>query len=134
MSPKKTKQDLIRKGRKYSPEEVLGRFESSFVRGPKTYLDFDGDSIKMGSHRYWTFAMKGIQCESCGIKGQYFYKERHHDAAEGTYHFNLYAVGAEGQEVLMTKAHVRPRSKGGRDHITNYQTLCVRCSWKRRDP
>jgi hypothetical protein len=42
-------------------------------------------------------------------------------------HFNLYAK-REGELVQMTKDHIKPRSRGGKDHIGNMQTLCCRCN------
>lgn len=44
---------------------------------------------------------------------------------------NLYAVDEAGNEVLMTKDHIVPHSKGGIDDISNYQTMCVRCNQKK---
>ena len=28
----------------------------------------------------------------------------------------------------MTKDHILPKSKGGKDEIDNYQTMCIRCN------
>jgi 5-methylcytosine-specific restriction endonuclease McrA len=53
-------------------------------------------------------------------------KERPEKAYE--YHFNLYAVNEYGDKILMTKDHIHPKSKGGRNHISNYQTMCYPCN------
>ena len=45
-----------------------------------------------------------------------------------TYHLNLYAVDDNGDEILMTKDRILPRSKGGIDDISNYQTMCKLCN------
>ena len=44
------------------------------------------------------------------------------------YHLNLYAVDNNGDEILMTKDHILPHSKGGADDINNYQTMCKLCN------
>lgn len=89
-------------------------------------VDLDGDFIKGNSQRYQTFFTKGITCVCCGIEGKYFAKEKTiHDKS---YHLNLYAIDKNGKEVLMTKDHILPKSRGGKDHIDNYQTMCINCN------
>ena len=89
-------------------------------------VELDGDIIKGNSQRYQTFFKKGTKCVCCGIEGKYFAKEK--VSRDKSYHLNLYAVDENGKEVLMTKDHILPKSKGGQDHIDNYQTMCVNCN------
>ena len=89
--------------------------------------------IPMGSHRYELFALKGTKCVSCGIEGEYFALERGHKNSPTKFHFNLYGVNAQGNEVMLTKDHIIPRSKGGINAITNYQPMCIRCNGKKAD-
>ena len=42
-------------------------------------------------------------------------------------HFNLYGLEDE-EEVMFTKDHIIPKSKGGRTHISNMQTMCSNCN------
>jgi len=99
----------------------------------------NGYKFKLSSDRYELFLEKGITCTSCGIKGRYFALERSipkkHKKLKiekrnrmEIYHFNLYAIDNNGKEVLMTKDHIIPKSKGGRNHISNYQTMCYECN------
>ena len=33
----------------------------------------------------------------------------------------------------MTKDHITPKAKGGKDHISNMQTMCSTCNWEKKD-
>lgn len=90
-------------------------------------VTIDGDKIKGNSQRLQTFFTKGTKCVCCGIEGSFFAKEKHQN--DISYHLNLYGYDENGQEVLMTKDHIIPRSKGGKDNIDNYQTMCTRCNF-----
>ena len=94
--------------------------------------EYAGTMVKMGSQRYHVFN-KSLACASCDLVGTFFALERDKAAArrDGPYHFNLYALRPDGSEVLMTKDHVVPRSKGGKDHISNYVTMCSPCNNKK---
>ena len=87
--------------------------------------------VSMGSHRYQLFAKKGIKCVTCGIKGLFFALERGRGDNPNKYHFNLYGKSRSGREIMITKDHILPRSKGGRNRLTNYQPMCYRCNQKK---
>lgn len=96
---------------------------------------FSGKIVKMSSKRLRTFRLKGIACVTCGLTGQYFALERHkvlsNHSDPNVWHFNLYAVDTDGLEVLMTRDHVVPLSRGGPDSLSNSQTMCARCNNKK---
>lgn len=110
----------------YSIEHVLQHFVHPYSISNDTEWDFDGDRIHMNSHRYWNFIVNGCTCQCCGLKGLYFTKERNHK--EGRYHFNLYGLDEFGNEVMLTKDHIIPKSAGGLNHVSNYQPYCKRCN------
>jgi 5-methylcytosine-specific restriction endonuclease McrA len=92
---------------------------------------FGRHAVKMTKRRYALFFEKGTKCVQCGIEGQYFALERDSSRDAKTkycYHFNLYAVNAEGVEVLMTKDHILPVSRGGKDGLHNLQPMCLHCN------
>lgn len=88
--------------------------------------EYDGDLINMSSFRYQLFAKKGCVCVSCGLVGTFFAKEKFKN--ETNYHFNLYGITPEGNEMMLTKDHIYPKSKGGKDHLDNFQTMCSKCN------
>lgn len=112
----------------YSIEEVEGKVKDVLFECNKKFakVNFDGDMIKGNSQRYQTFFIKGCKCVKCGIEGKYFAKEKHPN--DNSFHLNLYAIDKNGEEVLMTKDHIIPKSKGGIDDISNYQTMCEKCN------
>ena len=115
-----------REEKAYAVEELL-----SLVRVWHTKRNvhvFDGDPIKLGSDRYKTFKVKGVTCVRCGVVGRFFAKRA---SSDGSYHMNLFAVRPDGSEVLMTKDHIVPRSRGGKDHLSNYQPMCATCNTKK---
>lgn len=115
----------IRKSKRYELNEVLP-FVNLEYNADAPRVNLDGDLIKMHSDRLKTFAVKGCNCVKCGIKGAYFYKERQH--VDVFYHLNLYGINEKGEEILMTKDHIIPKVKGGKNYIDNYQTLCQGCN------
>lgn len=117
-----------RRGR-YSIKEVFAIIAAM----PKNYgrkykAELDGDMIKFSSGRLLTFYSKGTTCVRCGVEGAYFVKER--NEADVSWHLNLYGI-KNGKEVLITKDHIFPRAKGGKDHLSNYQTMCHECNQKK---
>jgi len=99
--------------------------------GDSARHDFDGHNMRFGSQRYTTFYKNGTGCVECGIEGEFFAKERH--TAQETPHLNLYAIDENGEEVLMTKDHIIPESKGGANVIENYQPMCAECNQEKAD-
>ena len=104
---------------------------STMFNKRKTRVIFDGDEIKSTSQRYQMFFTKGMRCAKCGIEGRFFAKEK--TVNDKRYHLNLYAMNRNGQEVLMTKDHIVPRSKGGKSALENYQPMCLVCNTKKGD-
>lgn len=88
--------------------------------------------------RLATFKKKGLTCVKCGVKGAYFALERSAvrtlsgeiSAVRGSlpYHLNLYALGAGGEEILMTHDHTIPKVAGGVNNLSNTQTMCSPCN------
>lgn len=93
-------------------------------------VELDGEMINADSDRYRLFQRDGCKCCRCGLEGQYFAMER---SGKGEpYHMNLYGT-KNGQEILFTKDHILPKSKGGTNTMDNYQVMCRICNEKKAD-
>lgn len=97
------------------PEDVLRRI-GNFGK------DFHNQEISMASQRYQVFKYRGLKCANCNNIGTHFRIERH--GKKGRYHLNLYTDDG----ILMTKDHIKPKSKGGLNVMANYQTMCETCN------
>lgn len=86
--------------------------------------------LRSKDDRYLNFITNGFKCNKCGIEGKYVKLENNRKQG---YHLNVYAIDKTGKEVLLTKDHIYPKSKGGLDSIKNYQVLCTRCNSKKSD-
>lgn len=92
--------------------------KKDYVCGGQTH------TVKMNSQRYFLFRECNF-CVVCGLQGSIFSLEYHE--ADKTPHFNLYGIH-EGNYIQLTRDHIRPKSAGGADHHSNYQTMCSICN------
>lgn len=115
------------KFKKLSISEVLPAIGS----GRKLFVGLiDGVEIYVNtsSVRLRTFK-ENLTCVACGITGLHFWAECNPGCFN--YHLNLYGINEAGDEVLMTKDHIIPKSKNGKDTIDNMQTMCTKCNGKK---
>ncbi len=89
-----------------------------------------GLKIKVCSNKFLMFKSKGTSCIACGLEGRFFAVERSN--ITGSLHVNLYAR-LDNSEVLMTRDHIIPKSKGGLGGLDNSQPLCFPCNQKKGD-
>lgn len=97
----------------------------------KRFLEFQGATVKIAytSLRLRTFAVKGTRCVCCGLEASFFAVEKSRGVKEA-YHINLWGV-KDGNEVLFTHDHILARALGGADNMSNSQTMCGPCNWKK---
>lgn len=97
------------------------------ILSPADSVEIEGYTVKVVSVRLTTFATKGVDCITCDTKGKFF---RIEDNTSGA-HLNLYGISSSGEEVLMTRDHIIPKSLGGANKVDNMNTMCVKCNHKR---
>lgn len=106
-------------------EDVLSTpHYSKSQKNSENTVDIDGHEVYTHSLRYMTFYQKGCTCVVCGKEGTHFTLDKSCGEDNNRYHFNLRAEDG----TLMTRDHILPKSKGGRDHISNMQTMCTHCN------
>ncbi len=117
-------------------DEVLPHVVNSRKKKKREFVTAAGKSfpVKVTSDRLILFQAKGTTCVNCGLEGSVFLLQRFKGAKSADDrqpHLNLWGRDADGNWALFTKDHVLPRSKGGRDHLSNYQTMCLPCNQKK---
>lgn len=112
----------------YTISEVFDYIDASPKNGQR--VKFHGHSMNMRSTRMLSFRSNGITCVKCGARGAFFAKERYGKDAP---HLNLYGFDVHGRQLLLTRDHIKPKSKGGTNHIYNSQTMCLKCNSRKSD-
>lgn len=122
---------MIIENKRYEIDEVFNLIGKEYLTNnddrnkAKTDMVVDGFNVRPKSLRYMTFYQKGVKCVCCGKEGTHF--KLCGDEDSNRRHFNLYAEDG----TLMTKDHIIPVSRGGRDVVDNMQTMCTDCNLKK---
>ena len=121
--------------KQYSIEEIHKLFEEwdklgdfNYRKKKKINIMFDGYLVKTYSQRYDLFRTN-TKCVQCGLEANCYILEKMPESK--AWHFNLYYIDENGRETLFTKDHVIARANGGRNVLSNYQTMCCVCNSKK---
>jgi len=112
----------------YNINEVFDYIDASPPNGQR--VKFHGHMMHMRSTRMLSFRLNGIACIKCGARGAFFAKERYDQDPP---HLNLYGFDKHGRQLLLTRDHIKPKAKGGTNHLYNSQTMCLKCNSRKGD-
>lgn len=89
-------------------------------------LEIDGKQykVRLTSSRFKTFK-ESLSCAACGLTATKAFIEK--CPIDVSPHVNFYAE-EDGKLVLFTRDHINPKSKGGPNIYSNYQTMCSTCN------
>lgn len=122
----------------FKPDEIFGLVgDKPHVFDPHYFKVRDKDhEVNLGAPRYHVLK-KNRSCVCCGVIGTKMFLDLDEQTTEKDgvprYHFNLYAetydtLRCQTHYVLMTRDHIVPRSQGGAEDMSNYQTMCFNCN------
>lgn len=95
----------------------------------REYVIINDCKIKITSQRYEVFNISHT-CPDCGLVASFLAYEKPLNCE--TYHINMYGI-KDNEEILFTKDHIYPKSKGGANAISNYRTMCEFCNKEKGD-
>lgn len=91
------------------------------------FMDLSITASKIKTRRASAFSVIGYECDTKGCNLHDFKYGIGVDNGGGI-HLDLYAFDDLGEMVMITIDHIKPKSKGGPNHISNYAPLCKICN------
>lgn len=119
--------------REVYPISFIAKIRYAALHRKRDFAILEGFKVRINNHTLETFFKKSFACVSCGVVGKYFVLERHPLGLGNARRFklSLYAVNDKNEEILMTRDHITPRSRGGKSTLSNHDCMCVVCNRKK---
>lgn len=110
----------------YPMEKIKDHF-AYFKSDSLKILEIENDgkvySVKLKAQKYRVFK-ENLKCVGCGLVASKVFLEMHYPFSPT---LSFYGV-KDDDLVLFTKDHIHPKSHGGKDVFSNYQTMCCTCN------
>lgn len=111
----------------YKVEEIMPLISDAVINKRKL-LQLPNDKMVRLSGTLKTFHHWGVVCAKCGLEGIMF-REIKRDKKT---HLRLFGI-KDGEEIMMTRDHIIPQSRGGSNSFSNIQTMCCKCNSEKQD-
>lgn len=108
-------------------ETVFPFIREQAVIGKRKRVQIEDFKVNVFSLRLHTFLVSGTVCHSCGANAEFFAVEKGVKDKNPHYHLNLYG-NINGEDILFTHDHKLAKCLGGKDDISNTQTMCLPCN------
>ena len=112
---------LVTVSKRFSPEEIF-----QLVKKCDGDIEVEGYQVRTTSLRYILFRKKP-KCATCSRRVSYGLLQTDEQSKYKRAHFNFFAEDG----MLMTKDHIIPKSRGGKNSLKNLQTMCQICNSKK---
>ena len=112
--------------KEYSIEEIEAK------KGEEFFLDPEVTDRKIKLRRANWYTEIGYECAhpECDTTGEKYVLGT---SADGAIHLDLYGIDKDGDLHMITIDHIKPKSKGGPDHVSNYAPMCYVCNQTKAD-
>jgi len=113
-----------------SKEYSIKEIESMF--GEEFFFDEEATDRKIKLRRANCYTEIGYECAhpECSTTGERYILGT---ASDGSIHLDLYGIDKDGDLHMITIDHIKPKSKGGKNHVSNYQPMCMVCNSVKAD-
>ena len=111
----------------YKVEEIIPLIFEAVLKKKKLLQLPSGKKVRL-SRTLKTFHHWGVICAKCGLEGVVFQEVK----CDKKIHLRLFGI-KNGHEIMMTRDHIIPYSKGGSNNFINMQTMCYICNSLKQD-